>query len=193
MNKEIEIKICLEDKEGLQKKLLTLGWKAVNTVFHKTYLVTTPNEGLFKKGIYPRVRIEGDKTRFTIKVKPVEQKGIDDREMKFFQREEHEIWVEDAEELVRMLAILGLTEVLVDEKYRQTWESEELANLSVVIDTLPFGCYMEIEGQKEEIDQMIKKLGLENKERITIAYRRVYQDYCKKMGIKEEKKLVFKK
>lgn len=193
MNKEIEIKICLEDKEALQKKLLALSWKAVSTVFHKTYLVSTPNEGLFKKGIYPRVRIEGDKTRFTIKVKPVEQKGVDDREMKFFQREEHEIWVENAEELVKMLAILGLTEVLIDEKYRQTWESEEWANLSVVIDTLPFGCYMEIEGQKEEIDQMIKKLGLEDKERITIAYRRVYQDYCKKMGIKEEKNLVFKK
>lgn len=190
IKKEIEIKIQLNDKKEIQQRLQALGWYIKDLIFHKTYLLSTPNEALFEQGIFPRVRVEGNRTIFTIKVKSQKNKA-DDKNLNYFQRDEYEVEVEDADKIVKMLSILGLTEQLVDEKYRQTWLNEKSEGLSIVIDTLPFGCFLEIEGTKDQIEKTVKQLDLQNEKRITIAYRRVYREYCKKNGIKEERNLIF--
>ena len=56
---------------------------------------------------------------------------------------EHEIEVSDAEVTAKILAELGLRPRLFYEKHRDTWK---LRSVEVVLDELPFGNYMEIEG-----------------------------------------------
>ena len=51
--------------------------------------------------------------------------------------------------------------------------------MEVVLDKLYFGTYIEIEGPKEEIEKMVKKLDFEKKERITKAYLGLEDDYLK--------------
>lgn len=56
---------------------------------------------------------------------------------------EEETEVADAEVLMRILAHLGIAPRLIYEKRRRTWR---FRSVDVMIDELPFGLYMEIEG-----------------------------------------------
>ena len=73
------------------------------------------------------------------------------------QREE-ETEVADADALASILEALGYHPALVYEKRRETWH---VAGTEVVIDELPFGLFVEIEGEEEDILRAEKLLGLE--------------------------------
>ena len=60
------------------------------------------------------------------------------------QRREEETVVADPEAMEAILVALGFTPALVYEKRRQTWR---LGKTEIVIDVLPFGLFMEIEGR----------------------------------------------
>lgn len=95
--------------------------------------------------------------------------------------------------MAEILAIIGLTEQRILEKYRQTWiKNNSNNNLKIVIDSLTFGNYIELEGKEKDIENMVKDLKLDKEERITLAYWRVYRKYCEKNSLNEEKNLLFK-
>jgi adenylate cyclase class 2 len=73
------------------------------------------------------------------------------------QRREEETQVADPEAMEAILVALGFTPALVYEKRRQTWR---LGNTEIVIDVLPFGLFMEIEGRVTDIRAAERKLGL---------------------------------
>jgi adenylate cyclase, class 2 len=73
------------------------------------------------------------------------------------QQREEETAVADAEAMEAILVALGFTPALVYEKRRQTWR---LGNTEIVIDVLPFGLFMEIEGRINQIKAVERKLGL---------------------------------
>ena len=73
------------------------------------------------------------------------------------QRREEETTVADPEAMEAILIALGFTPALVYEKRRQTWR---LGNTEVVIDVLPFGLFMEIEGRVSDIKAAERKLAL---------------------------------
>jgi adenylate cyclase, class 2 len=74
------------------------------------------------------------------------------------QRED-ETRVEDAGAMTSILDGLGFEPALVYEKRRATWRLE---NAEVVLDELPFGLFMEIEGDEEAIGRIERLLGLED-------------------------------
>jgi len=73
------------------------------------------------------------------------------------QQREEETAIDDPEAMEAILEALGFTPALVYEKRRQTWR---LGNTEIVIDVLPFGLFMEIEGRANEIKAVERKLGL---------------------------------
>ena len=73
------------------------------------------------------------------------------------QQREEETAVADPEAMEAILEALGFSPALVYEKRRQTWR---LGNTEIVIDVLPFGLFMEIEGRVNEIKAVERKLGL---------------------------------
>ena len=73
------------------------------------------------------------------------------------QQREEETAVADPEAMEAILESLGFTPVLVYEKRRQTWR---LGKAEIVIDVLPFGLFMEIEGRATDIKAAERKLGL---------------------------------
>ena len=73
------------------------------------------------------------------------------------QRREEETDVADPEAMEAILEALGFTPALVYEKRRQTWR---LGKTEIVIDVLPFGLFMEIEGRVTDIKAVERKLGL---------------------------------
>ena len=76
-------------------------------------------------------------------------------------RREDETRVEDAEALAAILAALGFTPALVYEKRREAWE---VANAVVVVAELPFGLFLEIEGEESEILRVERLLDLSGAE-----------------------------
>ena len=75
------------------------------------------------------------------------------------QQREEETVVEDPEATATILEALGFTRVLVYEKRRHTWRLERV---EVVVDELPFGLFMEIEGDEDSIDAAERLLEIES-------------------------------
>jgi adenylate cyclase class 2 len=72
------------------------------------------------------------------------------------QRED-ETDVSDPEATELILDALGFTPALVYEKRRETWR---LGRTEIVIDELPFGLFMEIEGEEQTIRDIESKLAI---------------------------------
>ena len=82
------------------------------------------------------------------------------------QREE-ETKIGDPEAMRSILEAIGFTARLVYEKRRQTWK---LDDTEIVIDELPFGLFLEIEGTEDGIRSVEEKLGTEKLEMESSTY-----------------------
>jgi adenylate cyclase class 2 len=82
------------------------------------------------------------------------------------QRED-ETAVDDPDAMELILDALGFTPALVYEKRRQTWR---LGKIEIVIDELPFGLFMEIEGSEKEIQDVERKLAIKRLRSETATY-----------------------
>ena len=101
-----------------------------------------------------RVRRVGERTILTFK-----QQIPTSTAAKYRREEETE--VADYAALATILGVLGCVPGLVYEKWRETWR---LRGAEIVIDELPFGWFMEIEGSEEvitEVEELIAIKGLE--------------------------------
>jgi adenylate cyclase class 2 len=93
--------------------------------------------------------------------------------------------VADAEALASILDALGFRPTLVYEKRRATWD---LKGTEVVIDELPFGLFLEIEGEEESIIEVEQLLGLAEAETEMSTYPELAREYGeKRAGIIESR------
>lgn len=100
------------------------------------------NDEMRQKSAYIRIRNTDRKSTLTYKqnLSPVEALK---RQIEF------ESEVGDPESVEQIIAGLGLKIVIRYEKERETWQ---LGGAEIVLDRLPFGHYMEIEGSVEDIE-----------------------------------------
>jgi adenylate cyclase class 2 len=107
---------------------------------------------LNENGAVLRVRKTQDKTILTFK------KSVQN-EFSIKQKIEHETEIADAGEIVKIIENLGFTPRLVYEKRRKTWHFRAV---EIVLDELPFGEFMEIEGSVIAIAEAEMFLGIED-------------------------------
>lgn len=74
-------------------------------------------------------------------------------------RIEHETIVESRAEIEKIVESLGFIKTLVYEKRRKTWKFKQV---EIVLDELPFGLFMEIEGSVAAIEEAERLLGANN-------------------------------
>jgi adenylate cyclase class 2 len=149
---EIEKKYILDKKKlvELTAKLGELGAVFAYETFEENYL---HRGGLLD--LRPAVlRLRKTEQRNTLTYK--EKLG---NESAFKQQTEFETEVSDVEAMENIIDRLGYKLALVYEKHRKSWH---LGNVEIVLDELPFGYYMEIEGSKEDILEAEKRLGAED-------------------------------
>ncbi|HEX8557829.1 MAG TPA: class IV adenylate cyclase [Pyrinomonadaceae bacterium] len=99
-----------------------------------------------------RLRRKGGRAVFTFKEREPGRADIK-------RQREEETEVSDASALAAILEALGYRPALVYEKRRETWR---LAGAEVVLDELPFGLFVEIEGDEADILRAERLLGLED-------------------------------
>ncbi|MDP3764063.1 MAG: hypothetical protein Q8Q95_00370 [bacterium] len=175
--KEIEVKIELTSKEF---KNLT----PVSSGFHleRTFGYFKKDFSNIKEGIFPRIKyIDGKKKEVILTVKRKIKKNV-----KFFEREEMEVKMtggEKIEILREMIKSLGFSKEIIFEKKRKNIFKKDIV---ISFDKLPFGFFVEFEGEPEKINKYLGKFNLLNRPRITRAYLGVWEDYKNKNNIKEE-------
>lgn len=146
---EIEKKYVLDKKMIVEftARLAELGAKFTGEVFEENYL----HRGgvLDGKPAVLRLRKTGEKTILTYKERvPTESD--------FKHQIEFETGVTDVDGTENIIQKLGYKLAVVYEKHRKSWH---LGKVEVVLDELPFGYYMEIEGEMDEILTAEKLLG----------------------------------
>jgi adenylate cyclase class 2 len=145
---ETEKKYRLDPKqfEKIPKRLEKLGAVFADEVFEENYL----HRGgvLDGRDAVLRLRKTGDKTTLTYKESLPNSGDVK-------HKTEYETEVSDVDEMEEIIRVLGYRLSIVYEKRRRTWH---FGNVEIVLDELPFGLYMEIEGTQRNIAIAEKKL-----------------------------------
>ena len=94
------------------------------------------------------------------------------------QREE-ETAVDDPSAMALILEAIGFKPLLVYEKRRQTWS---LGPTEVVIDELPFGLFMEIEGGEQDIHVAEQTLGIDDLPAEHATYPQLTEKHGERVG-----------
>jgi len=163
MSVEIEKKYRIDasDRESIIAVLTEANAEFVGREFEENTIFS--NENLRGLGAIVRIRKTDKRSILTFK------RRIDDgSDVK--RQIEHETEIADADSMRTIITELGLQPVLVYEKYRDTWK---FRSVEVVLDELPFGDYMEIEGSITAIKEAEILLGLEDLETEQETYPRL--------------------
>jgi adenylate cyclase class 2 len=127
---------------------------------------------LNEKGAILRIRKTQDKTFLTYKQRIHNEFSVK-------QQIEHETEVADAGELEKIVENLGFSPHLVYEKRRKIWNFRQV---EVVLDELPFGEFMEIEGSVTAIAEAEMFLEAEDFEVVHETYPSLTVRYGRKNG-----------
>ena len=138
---EIEKKYRLrpERMAGVEAKLGELGAEFVCRKFEENYMLR--GGGLRSPGASLRLRRTGKEAVLTYKEAVGLEAGVK-------TKLEIETAADDADALLNITESLGLRPFVIIEKHRSKWLYR---NVEVVLDELPFGLFMEIEGTAEAI------------------------------------------
>src|SRR4029077_910218 len=74
-------------------------------------------------------------------------------------REEHELCISNPEEMSKIFEALGLRPCFRYEKFRTTFSLPGMIRLKVTLDETPMGFFVELEGERQEIDRAAGMLG----------------------------------
>lgn len=147
---EKKYRLTVEQRERVLERLREAGAEDRGEEFEEN---TIYGGGALKRGTSVlRLRRIGSRALLTYKERFPNASAVK------HQREE-ETTVGDAPAMALILDALGFKPILVYEKRRWTWS---LGPAEVVIDELPFGWFMEIEGSEREIDAAEKALGIQD-------------------------------
>ncbi len=167
---EIEVKILEINKEEVEEKIKKHGGVKVKEGILKSWYFDYEDNRLRKEGAIIRVR-SYDKETF-MDYKKVMKKG------KYKEAEEIKIIIEDFEKAVLFLKKIGLKAIKKLEKKRTSYK---LLNSFVEIDEIEgIPVFLEIEGKKEEIEEIIEMLEIKDKKRVSFNTEELFSYYSKR-------------
>ena len=147
-NQELEVKFNITSLACVQRKLLALGAVLEQAEVLETNLrFDTPQADFTRTGQAIRLR-QDTRARLTYKGLGTEAGGVR-------LRQEIEFVVDDFIKARDFLLALGYQVQLVYEKYRTTYQ---LGGTHVTLDRLPYGDFVEIEGEESEVIQHVAGL-----------------------------------
>jgi adenylate cyclase class 2 len=157
-NIEIEAKFYLGNLEPLRSKLYSLGAIVTDErILERNWRFDTPDRRLTANGEVLRIR-EDRRIRLTYK-QPIQ--GI-------LERTEIELEVDNREKAKLFLEALGYKVFFIYEKYRETFQYNQV---EIVLDEVPYGNFVEVEGPSIEIiQQACRDLHLNWDLRISSSY-----------------------
>lgn len=174
---EIELKLPITDKKEIIKKLTQLGAKFISETKQIDYLFNSSYFNFAKKDEAFRLRHEifpgGEKAYITYKGKARFSKAGHKK------RDEYEVEVSDFHKMMQIIESLRFTLALKVEKIRSTYH---LNDIIIAVDTLPFGDFLELEGDPAKSQTLRQDLGLANVSAMKKAYYHLQEEWEKKIS-----------
>ena len=160
---EVEVKFLVRDLDAVRERLIAAGAQlGAARVYERNVRYDTPDEALLARQSLLRLR-QDSRARLTYKGLAAQDAGSEAK-----IREELEVTADDFDTLAMILARLGFAAVQTYEKYRETWH---LRDVEVVLDELPFGDFVELEGPADSsLKAVAARLGLDWSQRILANY-----------------------
>jgi adenylate cyclase, class 2 len=172
---EREVKIRVTDHEAIRPLLQAMGAVRARSEQEINHIFDTADGALRKRGEVLRVR-SADTATITWKG-PAAQ--ADQQNHKVREELETEIAVDGTESLVAILGRLGFQETVRYRKQRETWHWQ---GLTIALDELVFGNFVEIEGDAGAIQGAMHLLHLENEPLETRSYPELQRRHDQSSG-----------
>jgi adenylate cyclase, class 2 len=171
---EREVKLYVPSLQAVRARLEAAG-AALHTprIYERNIRYEDRAGTLTERGIVLRLR-QDDAVRLTYK-EPVEQSETD-----MIERFEAEVTVSDLPTMELILGRLGFKPYIVYEKYRTTYA---LSDAEIMLDEMPYGDFVEIEGAATAIRSVITQLGLEDAPRFNSNYLAIFQHVKKNLSL----------
>jgi adenylate cyclase class 2 len=190
MPRETEIKFLNPDMDALRRSLQASGADFQGRVFETNQVFDTPERGLRHADTLLRLRRtrSGAGTQqglLTLK-RPPDDKTAADQGFKVW--EESETRVENPDAVEQVLRGLGYTVAFRYEKVRETWL---LPGVKVLLDRLPFGRYVEMEGTADAVRQWAPRLGLDMGSATDKTYHQLNREHRSDAGLPPDESFVF--
>ncbi len=168
--REIEVKLRVENPEEVEDRLRGAGAMLREAHVEEVDRIFRDVNGDRLEGQLLRLRTSAGKNTLTWKGVPKFKGGVK-------ERDEEQTGVESAEAMIEILRRLGFEVDLEFSKVRNYWELEGCV---VSLDRLPFGTYVEIEGEELSIKKVRRLLGLESVEEVRLSYPEMARRYLRK-------------
>lgn len=179
---ETELKFLNSDHAETRAIMQDNGGTKISRHYERNVVLDTPGRTLFKRSALLRVR-QADRTTMTVKRIPT---SINSGKAKVYV--EHETEVSSFDETVSALQVLGYAPVFRYEKIREEWK---FAECHICLDLLPFGEFIEIEGEEKAILACAAKLKLEESNASTKTYHELNRDFRAARGLADNENFVF--
>lgn len=162
---ETEIKFFLTDLLPIRQRIMDLGAESRGRFFENNVRFEDALLTLKKKKSLLRLRRDRN-TKLTYKSTPPEP------DHQFKTMRELEVEVSDFDTMHLILEALGFHREQVYEKWRETLV---LDHTQFCLDSMPYGDFLEIEGQKQDIINFAARLGLRWERRILLSYLHIFE------------------
>jgi adenylate cyclase class 2 len=164
--KEIEIKLRFPSAIEAIRRIESLGAApAGRREFEDNRVYDLPSGALRARDQLLRLRLRGSAATLTFKSR-LAGDGVHK------VCEEHETGVSSFEDADRILTALGFASWYRYQKYRTLYR---LDGVEIAVDETPIGCFVELEGEPQEIDRLARRLGFRAEEFIRSTYRELHE------------------
>lgn len=175
MTHEIEVKIRVDDAASVARCIEAAGGTlATPRTFEDNRLFDLPDGALGRAGGLLRLRRAGDRAVLTGKGPAASGAAA-----RYKVRREEEAEVADPEAVASALEAAGLVVRWRYQKYRAAYR---LGAAEIVVDEIPHGTWIEIEGAPEAIEAAAAALGLADAPFDTSTYREIHERECARAG-----------
>ena len=194
---EIEVKLRIGDRRGFLRQLKRLKTKLTHArVREMNTLYDTDDGQLARRGQMLRLRVEGaarggpragqrrrvakDRPRPTNSAVLTFKGPVNGAEAskpeRYKIREEHELRISNPEEMPKIFEALGLRPWFRYEKFRSTFSLPGMARLKLTLDETPIGLFVELEGERGDIDRAAGMLGFARSDYINTSYGALFME-----------------
>jgi len=180
---ECELKYLEADLSDLADRLEKAGAQTSGRYFEANTVFDRSDRSLKKDGILLRLREKRGKTVLTVK-RPHNTPAPS--ALKVF--EEIETGVEDGAAMAEALSTLGFAPAFRYEKVREKWRH---LDCTICLDHLPFGEFVEIEGDEPQVLACAAKLGLNASCTTKATYHGLNIEYRVEKGLEPDENFVF--
>lgn len=171
---EIEVKVPVPSLVAVRDRAVALGYEPVlPRHFEANILYDYPDRSLSLAGCLLRVRETPHHALLTFKGKVVHDPS-------YKVRPEVETKCESGPALRDIMENIGLRPFFRYEKFREEFAGE---GGLLCLDELPFGQFLELEGDPASIEALAKALGLDPATFVKRSYADIYGEHCRSLGV----------